>query len=414
MKQTRQRETILAIISPTRIHLYNFNKLQLPKVNSRKHLIIISDRIGFMEHLPPHIQEITKVVNLVNYNEQVKFFSLDEIKLIIEELLEKGNSIRIVSDEEMFLDDVAKLNKKYNLVGFKPDHIDIFRDKYFMKIELENKCMSNEVLKIPFFYKLNKQQNLPNISFPIICKPLNLAGSIGVRKCDSILELKSYLDNTNDSIICEEYIEGNLIHCDALVQSNKILYLNSAKYFEPMDKATKKSKFIGSEIICNKETKQQLLKIIKLIVNSYDIPDGMIHIELLEKNNKFYFVEIGVRPAGAWISRMYDKAFGINIFNHHIEVNYMIPSYFENAIINKYVMGLHFLVQKSGTITSIISPEIEYNNFNYYVVNSKLNNYQYKTNSMLDWVCEYIIFDNSKEKYLETFNLAKSTNVIFK
>lgn len=111
---------------------------------------------------------------------------------------------------------------------------------------------------------------------------------------------------------------------------------------------------------------------------------------------------------------MYDKAFGINIFNHHIEVNYMIPYYFENAIINKYVMGLHFLVQKSGVITSIISPEIEYNNFDYYVVNSKLNNYQYKTNSMLDWVCEYIIFDNSKEKYLETFNLAKSTNVILK
>jgi hypothetical protein len=228
---------ILALISPFRAHLYDFSSLRLPALGTNIELMIICDENTFVNIIPKVLHSISYKVPLVNYAdprnslETLHYLSLTEIEQIIEEQLSLDKQVVIYSEEEMFLDNLGMLNDKFNLDGIGYSDMQKFRDKFIMKQELA-KHTHNNFFNIPQFAFVNEKTDLPdNFPFPLICKPLNLAGTIGVKKCNNQAEFNEYRIANKGPIICEQYIVGELVHCDLLVIGGKIYFYSAASYY---------------------------------------------------------------------------------------------------------------------------------------------------------------------------------------
>lgn len=393
-------KTILAIISPFRANQYDFNNLRLPKKDSGYEVVFVSDTGTLEQYLPPKLREISRSVDMVNYNEHVRFLSLPDIEEVIKEYLAKGNSVFLHSEEEMFLDDVARLNDKYSLGGISLEETQKFRNKYIMKEEI-SKFPYQELFILPKFVFANSTTEFPaNLTFPVICKPLNLAGTLGVKKCNNLIEFQDYQKNNSGDFICEEYIVGDFYHCDALVIDKAIHFMIAGRYFAPMDTATIDLNYIGSEVYSNTSLFDKLYKATFAVVEALNIPNGLVHAEYLVNDNGVFFVEIGKRPAGAWIASMYDTAYKFSLFNYHLESQYLPADEFDvPKHQHEYSAGVQLLLPKSGILNSVELPSDLCSEFKIKVRDHKIDTNQVKTLSMLDDVAEVVFFADSKQDY---------------
>lgn len=393
-------KVILAVISPFRAHLYDFSSLRLPTPDLGIELILICDEKTLEDVIPPALYAISHKVSLVNYTETVRYLSLSEIEKIIEAQLALGKQVAVHSEEEMFLDDVARLNAKFELDGLTLAETQKFRNKYIMKEELKKAGVAPSYC-LPGFTLVKPGDSFTSqLTYPVIVKPLNLAGTIGVKKCVNENELSSLLASQTAEVICEEYITGDLYHCDALVIDGKVSFAVCGKYFVPMDIATIEESFIGSEVVLNEAVSNRLCNATQDIITALNTPDGVIHAEFLLNESGLYFVEVGKRPAGAWISQMYEFAYKINLFNLHLECQYLKSEDFTKPFLkNKYCAGIHLLLPTSGILAQVeiacnISDKVRLNK-----MDSKLGQFQHKTYSMLDAIAEIIIFSNDKMEF---------------
>ncbi len=393
------KKVILALLSPFRAALYDFRNLRLPDTSDYE-LTLVTDQDTLANYIPQQLVGHCQVVDLVNYTESVRFLSLDAIAEIIQCHLEQGNNVILHSEEEMFLDYVAQLNEKYHLPGLTLDRMQIFRNKFVMKQELL-KFAYAEWFSIPNFALVDEQNNLPgDFSFPLIAKPLNLAGTIGVKKYNELGNFQAYRAENQSAVICEEYVTGELVHCDALVMAGAAKFVLCGKYYAPMDTATINLNYIGSETITDTTYTAKLIAATKAVINFLSVPDGMVHIEFIINDSGLYFVEIGKRPAGAWISKMYQQAYGINLFNNHLESQYLTSDQFdEPKIINQYVAGIHLLLPHSGVLSGVRFPANLECNGEFMLMQPKLNQPQIKTYSMLDVVAEAIFYSDDRNKF---------------
>lgn len=406
-------KVILAVISPFRAHLYDFSSLRLPAPDLGLELMLICDDRTFEDLIPRALHAISHKVSLVNYTETVRYLSLPEIENIIEAQLALGKHVVIHSEEEMFLDDVARLNAKFELDGLTLAETQKFRNKYIMKEEL-NKAGVAPSYCLPGFTLVKPGDSFTSqLAYPVIVKPLNLAGTIGVKKCANENELSSLLASQTSEVICEEYITGDLYHCDALIIDGRISFAVCGKYFAPMDTATIEESFIGSEVVLSEVVSNRLYNATQDVVTALNTPNGVIHAEFLLNESGLYFVEIGKRPAGAWISQMYEFAYAINLFNLHLECQYLRSENFNKPILkNRYCAGIHLLLPTSGVLTQVeIACNIS-NNIRLNKMDSKLGLFQHKTYSMLDAIAEIIIFSNDKLEFSSIIKDLTSNSLI--
>lgn len=415
-----ENKVVLALISPFRAHLYDFSSLRLPAIDSNIELMLICDENTFVNIIPQALHNISYKVSLVNYadpansSEVVHYLSLSEIEQIIEKQLASDKRVIIYSEEELFLDHLAMLNDKFNLDGLGYKDMQRFRDKFIMKHELA-KYTQNELFCIPQFTYVNEKTDLPdNFPFPLICKPLNLAGAIGVKKCNTKAEFNGYRATNKGGIICEQYIVGELVHCDLLIIDGKICFLSVCNYYDPIDIATIKLNYIGSYIVTDKSKIDKLFTATKAVVDCLQTPNGMVHAEFMLNDSGIYFIEIGKRPAGAWIPRMYNRCYGINILNYHLESLYLPAEQFSKpALKYKYSAGIHLLLPHSGILQEIKFLDNLIDGCEFNVMAAKMGQHQAKTYSALDVVAEAVIYSNDKVEFNKIFSSLLNNTEIF-
>jgi predicted ATP-grasp superfamily ATP-dependent carboligase len=401
---------ILALISPFRAHLYDFSSLRLP-VSDKIELMIICDEGTLINIIPQTLHSISHKVSLVNYAdpvnslEAVRYLSLSEIEQIIEEQLALDKQVVIYSEEEMFLDHLAILNDKFKLDGLSYSDMQKFRNKFIMKQELA-KQVHNNFFNIPQFAYVDEKIDLPdNFPFPLICKPLNLAGAIGVKKCNNQAEFDEYRIANKSAIICEEYIIGECVHCDLLIIDNKICFFLAASYYYPIDIATIELNYIGSYIITDKTKIEKLCAASKAVVDYLQTPNGVVHVEFMLNDDKIYFIEIGKRPAGAWVPRMYHRCYDISILNYHLESFYLpVEKFSKPGLKYKHSAGVHLLLPTSGILNEIKFSDKLNTGCEFNAIESKFGHHQVKTYSVLDAVAEAVIYSNDKIQFDATLS----------
>jgi len=178
------------------------------------------------------------------------------------------------------------------------------------KFSQRQACAKFSVLQ-PEFYKVRTPQDAfeaaEKIGYPVVIKPVDSRGTFGVTIVNDAKELfDAYFDAVSYSpsltLICEKFIEGELVTVDGFCFSNghQSLTVASRKFAEGKKPVTKSVSYPSRH---DDELKSRLLINHQVVVEALGYDFGHTHGEyFVTKNNEIYLVECANRGAGVYTS----------------------------------------------------------------------------------------------------------------
>ena len=267
------------------------------------------------QKLKDSLTEYYKVSNLENYDEVLKAVAFFTHKYGKIDWLESNNEHWLVQD--------AKLRSDFNITtGIKADKIANIKEKSKMK-------KAYKKADVPFCdYSLvttlaKAKKFIEKVGYPVITKPDNGVGASDTQRIKDENELKEFFENRNKDIkyIMEEYVEGELVSYDAIIDSKGEPIFETG-IVEPaiMDVVNK-----GLDVFyyVEKEMPEKLLEAGGRAVKGFGIKSRFIHLEFfrLNKNKKglgkkgdYVGLESNMRPAGGYTPDMYNYANNTDVY----------------------------------------------------------------------------------------------------
>ncbi|MEW6055799.1 MAG: ATP-grasp domain-containing protein [Bdellovibrionota bacterium] len=245
------------------------------------------------------------------------------------------------------------------------DTVEMCRDKFLMKERL-----AKFDVPIPRYGKFRTIEELEviakKIGYPLVIKPIELAGSVGVlkvtdhaqlvgafEKCMAdIKKLGGVFMTAEDLFQAEEYIEAQSEVSVEVINGpdfHKVIavtekYLGNEPYFVE----------IGHSVPSRHTNNEKLRQIAESACESLGIKYGMAHVEArITPGGDIRVIEVGARTGGDAIMDLVERAYGINPYEMHV-ASYL--GCLRRAPMNlkeRGVAAVAFLKSKPGTIRRI-------------------------------------------------------------
>lgn len=200
---------------------------------------------------------------------------------------------------EVRVENLIKLCKKLNLPCYINDNqLEVTRDK----IKFKETCRRNGVPTVKDYKSIEEVD-----SFPVIVKPVDRAGSIGISIANNEIELRKAFEyamekSVSKNVIIEQYINDTKIDVYYAVENGKITLISSCD--------TIPAKQNGLEKVCQScwlypmaELDSYLSKVdqsARKMIEYMEIKYGCIFFSgFVDKNENFVFFECGFRLEGA-------------------------------------------------------------------------------------------------------------------
>ena len=318
------------------------------------------------QRLKESLTEYYKVSSLENYDEVLKAVAFFTHKYGKIDWLESNNEYWLVQD--------AKLRSDFNITtGIKADKVANIKEKSKMK-------KAYKKADIPFCdYSLvttlaKAKKFIEKVGYPVITKPDNGVGASDTQRIKDENELKEFFENRNKDIkyIMEEYVEGELVSYDAIINSKGEPIFETG-IVEPaiMDVVNKR---LDVFYYVEKEMPEKLLEIGRRAVKGFGIKSRFIHLEFfrlqsdkkgLGKKGDYIGLEANMRPAGGYTPDMYNYANNTDVYqiwadmiafdkiekaelNENMEKNYCV--YASRRDNKNYVHSHDEIKQKYGNV----------------------------------------------------------------
>lgn len=279
-----------------------------------------------------------------------------------------GADLNMVSNEEGCIPIVAKLHDHFGMPGFSLKDIVPFTDKLIMK-----EVLKKYPIRLPKHVELNNTQYLQNneryieqlekaIPYPMFAKPTTLFGSAATRKILSRLELKSWVESVSKTGLqyeLDEFIEGTLYHCDAIIQNDKVAYTAVFEYTYPCALFSEGYP-LGSIYLPEGHPDRQVLNNFNLSVLKVLKPkNGVTHLEAFKtKKGEIIFLEIAARAVGAYVVPIHEKATGINLELEHFKAQMGIVSPIKEDKNRDYYSWI-YIPKMPGKVKKLKNPELK-------------------------------------------------------
>ncbi|MFA6307403.1 MAG: ATP-grasp domain-containing protein [Patescibacteria group bacterium] len=288
----------------------------------------------------------------------------------IEEFIHNHPDIKIDGVVTFYEDAVLLVSKIVDRFHFKgtPYRIaDVVRNKY----KFRNFCSSHQ-LPAPNFVKISKISDLEiarnTLRFPIVLKPSYGASSAFVLKVDEANELidvynyikknisqkiESALDN-NLVLIAEEYIDGDEVDINLLVQNGRIKFYNitdNYKTYEPYFIETG----MAEPSALPEDKQRALINMVEEVLDILHIQDACIQFEAKSSPRGPVPLEINLRMGGDEAYYFVKAAWGVDLIAGAIKI--AVNQHFtkidkpENPY--KYLSGMTLHASYSGVVSKI-------------------------------------------------------------
>ena len=203
------------------------------------------------------------------------------------------------------------------LKGLSEEAGKLCSDKYLMK-EAFIKGGVNCARHICIHNKEELEEAVSILKFPVILKAVDQMGSRGLFRCDTKEDVFLHYADTmsatrKDYCLLEEFIEGKMLGCEAMLSDGKLLYClpNNIENYPgyvptPIGHSVpyKKQETLGEEV-----RKQVLLAVQALGMNNCPV-----NCDLMEKDGKIYVIEITGRAGGNCLPEMVGIYYGIDYY----------------------------------------------------------------------------------------------------
>ena len=295
-----------------------------------------------------------------DYSELASTFSIHD-NINIARKYDIDGILTLGTDQPVYT--AAKVAKQGNLPSFLDiDTAKAVTNKKIMKNLF--KLNSIPTVKFVFLKKDFKDNDLEDIKFPVVIKPLDSQGQRGVYKLNDPQQIREYFDEVlsysrEEEVLVEEYYENDEITVSGWVEhdnthvltvTDRVTYDNypSIGVCTAHDFPSKHFKSYGSEII----------EITNKIVKSFKIHNGPIYFQMLIGNDGIKVNEIACRIGGAYEDEFIPHITEINILDMLIDfslgINIDYAKFREYELFNNNKkLSVKLLFAKPGRIKAI-------------------------------------------------------------
>ncbi|KKQ01804.1 MAG: D-alanine-D-alanine ligase-like protein [Candidatus Roizmanbacteria bacterium GW2011_GWA2_36_23] len=288
----------------------------------------------------------------------------------IENFIQTNRNISLEGAITFWEDDVlltSKITDKFNFIGI-PYHIaKKIRNKYlFREFCLDNgiPSPSHTLIKNSNDLKIVEE----NFKFPVVVKPAYGSESsfvVRIDDPDELLQIYSYVKRSissnvqsalNDGldIFVEEYIDGDEVDIDLLVQNGKIKFYSLSDNFN-------KSKDIffmdsGQQIPSSLPARDQdqIMEMVEETLEKLGIQNGCIHFEAKSTRHGPMPLEINLRMGGDYVHSYIKDAWNIDLIESSVKIavgQYIKPK--KNEAPKKYIIGWDLYPEDSGILVQL-------------------------------------------------------------
>lgn len=243
------------------------------------------------------------------------------------EILEAAKRYKIngiLTTSDFPVRNVALVCDKLNLTGPKVKATEICTDKYLMR-----KHLFENNFNVPKFSLIEKTEDIDEVDFyPAVLKPLDSSGSRGVKLVKTKKDLISSFSQSlkfsrSGKLIVEEFIQGKEYSVETLSQNGKTHVIAIT---EKTIKGSEDIFFVEDRhvIPANLSPKDEKLinKSVTKLINSLNLGDSATHTELKINENGLYFIEVGARLGGDFItSDLVPLATGVDMLDNIIRIS---------------------------------------------------------------------------------------------
>ena len=163
----------------------------------------------------------------------------------------------------------------------------------------------------------------------LLLKPRRGSGARGIRNLDSALDIDRLLDRAPEyraAFLVEAYVEGALLHLDAVVRGGRLLFSALGRYEAPPlafgAGAWAGTRFSNADTPLHARARQILLALLQ----AWSVSDGVFHWEFFDTGEDLVFGEIAIRPPGGDLSRALFETFGVHLVEEHVRVQLGLDS----------------------------------------------------------------------------------------
>lgn len=297
---------------------------------------------------------------------EAEYIQSNEFMQIIERLNKSVEFDLVIPAFEYSVVPANLIAKFLNLPRIGDTGATIFTDK----IELRKFCLATNI-PCPKFSEIFEVSDL--IKFydnnPIVFKPANRHGSLGVKMINNRKEIEkvfNYTTTANEKkhvpernlkwrYIAEEMVYGNEYSVEVFVQKGKILFVN----FTNKRKYNNEFFVESGHRIPSDLTKNQmddLRRYMEIIVEEAHVQDAILHAEWIINDTKKYIIECAGRRPGDNIPELISRSYGKSFYSAYFEILAGIEINFPQNP-SKYV-GIQYFVAKEGFLKEISGLDI--------------------------------------------------------
>lgn len=267
-------------------------------------------------------QNDTKLTDGIDKFYKVDFQNYDKLTEILS--LEKINGICSIVSEQAVIP-IAIICKKLNLSGITPRSAHICTNKILLKRAFSLSSMLTPKYLIADIDEPVSEidQKCQKIHYPVVLKPKNLCSSQGIlfiKDTDDLIKKYTYLKKyVSSDYLIEKYIDGESFGLEVFVNDGNVIFIlpvgNISLSCEMIDIP------IGHYTPYHEIKKSYYDTINRLIENFIkicDIRNSFLTIDCRIKENKIYFLEVGLRCGGVLLPQLMSNYYGINVYEYII------------------------------------------------------------------------------------------------
>ncbi len=293
-----------------------------------------------------------------NYSDEYYPVSIIEKENILE-ICKSKNIDGITSiASDLAVSAVNYIANELKLIGNPIESIDLCLNKYLMRNAFRIKSLT--IPDYSIVKNLNEIKNIKVPRFPVIVKPVDRSGSIGITLVKDATALKKAIVYAMDQsfikhVIVEEYINGREISIESISWKGKHYILAyTDKITSGYPHFVELEHHQPSQLV--KENNTEFIdEVVKNGLDSLNIKNGASHTELIITNKKEVFItEIGARMGGDFIgSKLVELSTGYDFLEGIINIAFGTFSKPEK-IFDKF-SGIYFFSDKTPKVKDFIT-----------------------------------------------------------
>jgi biotin carboxylase len=245
---------------------------------------------------------------------------------------------RIVALDDFDLEKAALLREHLRTPGMGESTTRYFRDKLAMRMEARDHGVLVPEF-VPIFHHGRVAEFLDRVRPPWVLKPRSLAGAIGIRKLHeprAVWEQVEALGDQQSFYLLEQFVPGDVYHCDSLVYEGQIRFACVSRYGAPPMQVSHEGGVFTTRLVERGSAEERaVLEVNAQVLRALRMKRGVNHTEFIRARDtgEVFFLETSARVGGAHIAELVEAATGLNLWAEWAKIeiaggreSYALPS----------------------------------------------------------------------------------------